>query len=361
LHADTNINAGAIQLNSVGGLYSNNVLDPVDGYIYVESGASLILNNNIDILYGGAFIRGSGVSNRGALCNLSGNNWLYSLFLYGNNGTVRAEGGNLTVSGITSSTYRPTFTAVSGSTISVIAAISGSGGLTVGVAGDNGTVTLSAANTFTGTLTVGAGTLSATTSNRALGSTLGGAISVANAATLSLGVAVSYNSRSLAISGTGSSSSPNNGSLIIANTGTNTFSDITLGASAYIRATVSGTLTLTNSITTDSATGKNLTVGAASGVTFALSVDITGGGTLTLGNHSGDTGTVKFSGSNTIGNTSIAYGTAQAGNTNAFGSTGTVSLLSGATLQTLTTGGQNGKLTVAALNNASGGTIKIGG
>jgi len=40
-----------------------------------------------------------------------------------------------------------------------------------------------------------------------------------------------------------------------------------------------------------------------------------------------------------------------------------VSLSSGATLQTLTSGfsGQNGKLTVAALNNASGGTIKIGG
>lgn len=75
------------------------------------------------------------------------------------------------------------------------------------------------------------------------------------------------------------------------------------------------------------------------------------------------TGTLLVTGTNTYtGNTSTGAGTLQAGNTQAFGTTGTVTLTaSGATLQTLTTGGQNGKLTVAALTNSAGGIIKIGG
>lgn len=75
------------------------------------------------------------------------------------------------------------------------------------------------------------------------------------------------------------------------------------------------------------------------------------------------TGTLVLSGANTYsGGSDLGAGTTQAGNTQAFGTSGTVTLTaSGAALQTLTTGGQNGKLTVASLNNAAGGTIKIGG
>ena len=244
-----------------------------------------------------------------------------------------------------------------GQTLVIQGVVSGTGN--VNKYGASGTATLSGNNSFTGNLTINSGIISATTNATALGATNGGALSALSTGTYSLGVAVTYSSRTLTLSGTGSISAPNNGALSIDNTGTNTFSGITLGASAYIRATLSGTLAAP--ITTDSATGKNLTTGAASGVTLTLPSAITGGGTLTVGNHSGDTGTVKLTASNTIGNTSIAYGTAQAGNTNAFGSTGTVTLAASTTLQTLTAGGQNGKLTVAALTNAAGGTIKIGG
>lgn len=263
------------------------------------------------------------------------------------------------------STASLTASAASGITLTINSGITGNGtgSLSFGRAADTGVVTLAGASSTVLNVTtfVNFGTVvcSAATPLGAASSTSG--ISVAAGASLQLNAAVTYASRTVAISGIGSANAPNNGALIIGNTGTNTFSGITLGATAYIRATSSGTLT--GGILTDSATGKNLTAGAATGVTVTLSSAITGGGTLTVGNHSGDTGTVKLSASSTIGNTSIAYGTAQAGNTNAFGSTGTVTIASGATLQTLTAGfaGQNGKLTVAALNNAAGGTIKIGG
>jgi fibronectin-binding autotransporter adhesin len=79
-----------------------------------------------------------------------------------------------------------------------------------------------------------------------------------------------------------------------------------------------------------------------------------GVGTLNL------TNTNTYSGGTDIGGT----GTVQAGAVQALGSTGTVTLtVSTATLQTLTAGfaGQNGKLTVATLDNSAGGIIKIGG
>ena len=238
---------------------------------------------------------------------------------------------------------------------------SGTGNLFFGEASKTGVVTLAAVSS--GVLNVPTfvnfGTVRCSTATSLGTATSTSGISVAAQTSLELNAAVTYASRTVAISGTGSANAPNNGVLVIGNTGTNTFSGITLGATAYIRATASGTIT--GGILTDSATGKNLTVGAASGNTITLSSAITGGGTLTVGNHSGDTGTVKLSASSTIGNTSIAYGTAQAASTNAFGATGTVTLSTSTTLQTLTTGGQNGKLTVAALTNSAGGTIKIGG
>jgi autotransporter-associated beta strand protein len=81
--------------------------------------------------------------------------------------------------------------------------------------------------------------------------------------------------------------------------------------------------------------------------------------------NKGGAGTLRLTGTNTYsGGSDLGAGTTQAGAVQALGNSGTVTLTtSGATLQTLTAGfaGQNGKLTVAALNNAAGGIIKIGG
>jgi fibronectin-binding autotransporter adhesin len=151
------------------------------------------------------------------------------------------------------------------------------------------------------------------------------------------------------------------GTLGAINTGGGTWSGaITLSASSAIIAnstestfTVSATVdpTASNYTLTYSGTGVIAQTGAITGSRASVvTVNMTGG-------------TVTFSGANThTGGTNIGgTSTVRAGNTQAFGTAGTVALSVGTTLQTLTTGGQNGKLTVAALNNAAGGTIKIGG
>jgi autotransporter-associated beta strand protein len=104
-------------------------------------------------------------------------------------------------------------------------------------------------------------------------------------------------------------------------------------------------------ITTNGTVGLFTLFGTISGASRKLVK--AGGNRLKLSPTNGNTYT---------GGTDITAGTLQAAHVAALGTTGTTTLTaSGATLQTLTTGGQNGRLTVAALTNSAGGTIKIGG
>lgn len=181
--------------------------------------------------------------------------------------------------------------------------------------------TLSGANIFTGTVGVSAGTLNANTSPTALGSTSGGAISVTSGATLSLGAAPTYTGRSLTISGTGTSSTV--GALVIANTGTNTFQSITLGATGtYIRATNSGSISApftpnNNSIVFGASASSDFTP-------FALSSNVfSGTGAVTYGGHSLDTGIVRADVRHTYtGNTTLAFGTTYVDSTKELAATG---------------------------------------
>lgn len=332
-----------------------------------------------------------------------------------------------------------------------------------------GAMTLSGNNTYKSSVTVSNGTLNAKSAT-ALGADQSTG-SVASGATLSLGAALNYSTRTWIINGLGNVSS---GALIHAYVGTTKIGAITLGSTSYFRATETGTLS--SSIAMGSSF--SLTLGAAAGKTYTLSGGISSTfgtlnigrtvsdagtvalptantglqgateifyGTLLLGNASAiGSGTLYFSGGyldvstpltitnavnlsanlrfggtaaltltsnivlftnysvvtdgsggaltlsgeistnlgnpykltksgiNTLilmgvntysGGTDLTAGTTQAGSIYAFGFAGTVTLTSNsATLQTLTRGGlQNGKLTVAALDNSAGGVIKIGG
>lgn len=201
-----------------------------------------------------------------------------------------------------------------------------------------GTLTLTGANTFTGTVSVSAGTLN-TNSATALGSTSGGAISVTSGATLSLGAAPTYTSRSLTIGGTGTASTV--GALVIANSNANTnqFQSITLGSPTnYIRATSSGISEINAPFTTNN---NSIILGATSGVYFRpfssniFSQVFSGTGSVTYGSHSLDTGDVETGGEHDyIGNTTLAFGTTYVpssreipGTSGPFGKTGTAGSL----------------------------------
>lgn len=173
-----------------------------------------------------------------------------------------------------------------------------------------GPVALSGSFNHTGTVSVTAGTLNANSATALGAASSTAAISVTSGATLSLGAAPTYTTRSLTISGTGSSVAPNNGALIIANTGTSAFQSIALGATGtYIRATSSG------SINAPFTTNNNSVVfGASAGSDFipfaSLSNVFSGTGSVTYGGHSLDTGIVRADVRHTYtGNTTLAYGT----------------------------------------------------
>lgn len=229
---------------------------------------------------------------------------------------------------------------------------SGAGATAVTKTG-TGPVSVSGTGTYTGAFTVSAGTFNANSAT-ALGADQSSG-TVANGATLSAGAALNYSTRNFTITGTGVSTA---GAFVINHAGAvKVGTTLTLGATnTYIRGTASGSLS--SAVATS---GFTLQAGAASGVTMTLSAAISGGGALVFGNYASDTGTVKLTAANTVGSSTITRGVVQAGDIQALGTSGTVTLGASGTLQTLTTGGQNGKLTVAALNNSAGGTIRIGG
>jgi autotransporter-associated beta strand protein len=172
-----------------------------------------------------------------------------------------------------------------------------------------GTLTLSGDNQISKTITVSAGTLNANSAT-ALGSASStAAISVTSGATLSLGAAATYTLRTLTVSGTGSSNAPNNGALIVNNTGTSTFGGIQLTGPTYIRATNNG---LINAPFTPA--NNSVIFGASAGSDFtpfaSLSNVFSGTGSVTYGGHSGDTGIVRADVRHTYtGNTTMAFGT----------------------------------------------------
>lgn len=191
-------------------------------------------------------------------------------------------------------------------------------------------VVLSGANTFRGSvaLTSTNKTLYAN-SILALGADQStGTVNSTN--TISIGAALNYSTRAFTISGSGVSSG---GALVHNFAGTAKIGPIALGAATYFRGTVSGTSTLSSSITNG---GFALTAGAASGNTLTLTGGISGLGGLVVGNSSSDTGTVTLTTANTYqGNTTASFGTLNANNALALGaasSTAGISVTSGATL-----------------------------
>lgn len=139
---------------------------------------------------------------------------------------------------------------------------------------------------------------------------------------------------------------------------------ITVGAGGgRFGADAGTTLTLSGGITTNATLRFAEFCGV--GVTVVTGVIADGSVTNTLAVQRIATtgvGVTRFTAANTYSRgTIIDAGTIQAGNVSALG-TGAVTISSPtATLQTLTTGGQRGKLTVKSLDNTAGGIIRIGG
>ncbi|WP_221032166.1 autotransporter-associated beta strand repeat-containing protein [Actomonas aquatica] len=210
-----------------------------------------------------------------------------------------------------------------GADITADSVISGTGGLTQS---GSGTLNLSGINTYAGSTSVSAGTLSISSAN-ALGTT-GSGTTVSSGATLALaGSGTTFAAESLTLNGTGAS-----------------------GAGAL--ANTSGNNTYTGNISLASAS----TVTVASGTTLTTTGTLSGTGNLT---KSGAGILDLSSGSNSFsGSTTVSAGTLRASAAGALGSTSGVTVNSGGTLALATSSGTyTPSLTLNGTGTASSGAL----
>ncbi len=167
----TTVNAGTIKAQSntaFGGTAT--------GITIVTGGTVAIDGNGLSIAEPISTFVGTGVSGLGALRNLGGSNaWTGTLTLTGA-ATIGSDSGTLTANAITSGAQNLTFVGAGNTTVSGVIGAS-TGQLIENASG--GTLTLQAANTYTGVTTITAGTLNLTGSTAA-----GSAVTVAAGATL---------------------------------------------------------------------------------------------------------------------------------------------------------------------------------
>ena len=390
----TNVSAGVLNIQNA------TALGTTAAGTTVSSGAALQIQNNIAVGAEALTLNGSGISNTGALRNISGTNSWSGAITLGSASTIGSDAGNLTLSGIISgsfalskagagtltltgaNTYTGTTTISAGtlqlgsggttgslSTSSTItdngnftinqsdaviqgtdfsgSAITGTGSLTQA---GTGTTTLNAANTYTGATTVSAGILNIQ-NDTALGTTAAGT-TVSSGATLQLQGGITVGAEALNISGTGATG----GTGALENvSGTNNYGGlVTLGATSTISSD-SGTLNLNGAVNAVNLNGHGLTVNG-SGKTLISGV-ITGAGATSTLTKSGSGALRLTAANNYSGPTTVNGGTLLLNNTSGSGTgNGTVTVNNGGTLGG--TGGAisgGGPVTVNAGANLSPG------
>lgn len=310
---DKIINGGAINVQNAGALGAA-------GNITVNTGAAIQFQAGVTFARP-LTINGTGISNTGAIRNISGTNALTGLVTLGSAARINSDAGTLQLSATTTSvsSTNQNLTLGGNGSISVTTALSlGSGSVTKD---GGGTSTLLVSNTYTGGTTINDGAINIQNAG-ALGAS--GAITVNSGGTLQLQNNITF-ARALTINGNGDGT---NTGAIRSVSGTNAISaTITLGSAARINSDA-GTLTLSNANSVTS-TNQALTLGGAAAITVSGTITI-GSGAL---NKDGN-GTATISVANTFtGNTNISAGAIIPVVANALGTSGTVVITSNGTLQ----------------------------
>jgi fibronectin-binding autotransporter adhesin len=282
----------------------------------VSSGAALQLQGGIAIGNEALSLSGSGVTNDGALRSISGTNSYAGAITLATASRINSDANLLTLSGnVTSTNLGLTVGGTGNTTISGTLGL-GSGSLTKG---GTGTLTLTAANTYTGTTGITAGVVNIRNA-LALGGTAG-SVTVASGAALELQGNIAVGAEPLTISGSGIATT---GALRNIS-GTNSYAGaITLAAASEIGSDA-GLLTLSGSITGNF----SKTFDGAGSITSSGTISGSGGlvkngaGTLTLSPTNTYTGTTTLNGGVVSISNDLAFG----------GTAGSLVFANGATLQ----------------------------
>ncbi len=337
----------------------------------VATGAELRLGSAISINGESLILDGNGVAGAGALHATAGGSWTGGITLAGDS-TIGSDSGLLTVSGISLTTRALTF--IGAGDIQANGVISGSGGVTKnGV----GSLTLTAANTYTGLTSVNAGVLRMQDSS-ALGATgAGNETIVANGAALQLldAAGLTVGNETLTLNGSGvagagaidvgAGDNTWNGNVVLASNsaiGIQNLDDSlilngTLSESGGARSLTkagAGTLILAGSSTRTGATfinGGTLQLAAAERIHDNSAVVVASGATFDLNDNSETVGSVAGAGTISLGVVSSS------GTKLTTGGDGTSTTFSGVITGTggLAKSG-TGVLTLTGANNFTGAT-----
>lgn len=287
----------------------------------ITSGAVLELVGNITIPATKAFsVSGSGISNVGAIRNISGTNTISANIPLGATNTrINSDAGSLTIPTVSGNTFNVLFGGAGDITVS--GAISTTTGtLTKDGAG---VLTLSGVNTYTGTTTISGGTIAASSTD-SLGTGVSSNTLIFNGGTLRAnGTITSPSTRAITL--TGDATFDTNGNSITING--------TVGSAGGLTKTGTGTLTLGNTTTV----GGDLTISTGTLVaptSLTLSGDFSNSGTYTHNNGTllltpadlsvsilGSSNTTFYDLTNNTANSTLTF---KAGNTYTFAHTLTI-------------------------------------
>lgn len=254
----------------------------------VSDGAALELQGGITMAEP-LTLNGTGVSGSGALRSVSGNNTLNGNITFGSSYSVVSDAGTLALGGSVDTSATAGFNVTFGGAGNIAAngSILNRGDI---IKTGGGTMTLAAANTFSGAAMINAGVVSAQHSS-AFGTTAGG-VTVASGAALQLQNNIAVGTEALTLNGSGIA-----GDGVLRNlSGNNSWAGaVTLGSATMI-ASDSGTLTLGGNVANG---GYGLTVFGSGDVTASGVVSGTGGLTKN------GSGVLTLSGTNTYSGGSI--------------------------------------------------------
>lgn len=358
----TTIKAGIIKLGAAGDGV-NSPLGTTANATNINTGAALDLNGFTLTTAETLTLRGTGISNGGALINSSPTDVDYKgLISLGSTSSIIANAGKMNITN--------TGTISGGLTLGLIFGGTGNGSI-LSVIGINsvtkigtGTWTLSGANTYAGVTTIDAGILklgaAGGATNTPLG-TIGAGTTVTSGATLDLNGFTLLTQEPLILNGSGLTAAP--AGALTNTAGNASYSGpITLGSASTITATASGPLTASGPIsgvfalTLDGIAGSN---GTMSGIISTPTAVIKNGpGTWTLsgantyaGATSIDAGILKLGAAG--GATNTPLGTTGAGTTVAAGATLDLNGFTLGTAESLTLNGSGTSNKGALLNSGA--------
>ncbi len=329
--ANINTNGGVLTYNATGASVQSGVLSGSSSLVQAGAGTLALSATNT--------YTGTTTINAGSVLQI------------GNGGTTGTLGtGAVTDHG--SLVYNRT------NALTVANAISGTGGLTKN---GSGTLTLSGANSYTGTTTINTGTL-ALGANNVLANT--------TAVTINSGATFSVNSRTDtvgSIAGAGAITTTAGGALTTGADGTSTTYSGRMSGAGTLTKTGAGTLTLSGANTysgTTTVSGGTLQYGANNAISTGAVV-VNDGGTYDLNNYSDSIGALTVRSGVTGGTVKTGTGTLTLGGN--ITSTGGASnalisgnLSVGATTRTVTTTNAADGLTISANVSGTGGLSKAG-